>query len=77
VVLTGKVRLYEQKLIADRIAWTTPGVFEVDNEIQVVSKALTGCCFLMPMRPPRPLTTCLVRATSSHPRRATGTTLRV
>lgn len=38
VVLTGEVRLYEQKLIADRIAWTTLGVFEVDNEIRVVPK---------------------------------------
>ena len=36
VVLAGQVRLYEQKLISDRIAWTTPGVFEVDNEIRVV-----------------------------------------
>ena len=36
VVLTGQVRLYEQKLISDRLAWTTPGVFEVDNEIRVV-----------------------------------------
>lgn len=38
VVLTGKVRLYEQKLIANRIAWTTMGVSEVDSEIQVVPK---------------------------------------
>lgn len=38
VVLIGRVRLYEQKLIADRIAWTTMGVFEVDNELQVVPK---------------------------------------
>jgi len=38
VVLTGQVRLYEQKLVSDRIAWTTPGVFEVDNEIRVVPK---------------------------------------
>lgn len=38
VVLTGQVRLYEQKLISDRIAWTTPGVFEVDNEIQVLPR---------------------------------------
>lgn len=37
-VLTGQVRLYEQKLISDRIAWTTLGVFEVDNEIRVVPK---------------------------------------
>ncbi|MEW8691408.1 MAG: BON domain-containing protein [Candidatus Thiodiazotropha endolucinida] len=38
VVLTGQVWLYEQKLISDRIAWTTPGVFEVDNEIRVIPK---------------------------------------
>ena len=38
VVLTGQVRLYEQKLISDRVAWTTPGVVEVDNEIRVVPK---------------------------------------
>lgn len=35
VVLTGEVRFYEQKLISERIAWTTPGVFEVDNEIKI------------------------------------------
>ena len=38
VVLTGQVRLYEQKLISDRFAWTTLGVFEVDSEIRVVPK---------------------------------------
>jgi len=38
VILTGEVRLYEQKLISERLAWTTPGVFEVDNEIQVSPK---------------------------------------
>jgi osmotically-inducible protein OsmY len=38
VVLTGQVRLYEQKLIGGRIAWTTPGVVEVDNEIRVLPK---------------------------------------
>lgn len=36
VVLSGQVRFYEQKLISDRIAWTTPGVSEVDNEIRVM-----------------------------------------
>jgi osmotically-inducible protein OsmY len=36
VVLSGTGRLYEQKLISERIAWTTPGVSEVDNEIKVV-----------------------------------------
>lgn len=39
VVLTGTVRLYEQRLVAERIAWTAPGVFEVDNEIQVLPLA--------------------------------------
>lgn len=38
VVLAGEVRLYEQKLVSERIAWTTPSVFEVDNEIQVAPK---------------------------------------
>ena len=36
VVLTGTTRLYEQKLISERIAWTASGVTEVDNEIKVV-----------------------------------------
>lgn len=36
VVLTGQVRLYEQKLIGGRIAWTAEGVFEVENDIRVV-----------------------------------------
>jgi osmotically-inducible protein OsmY len=38
VVLTGEVRLYEQKLITDRMAWTTLGVLEVENEILVIPK---------------------------------------
>ena len=38
VVLSGVVRLFEQKLVSERIAWTTLGVFEVDNEIRVVPK---------------------------------------
>lgn len=38
VVLSGSVRLYEQKLVAARIAWTTLGVFEVDNQLEVVPK---------------------------------------
>ena len=38
VILTGDVRIYEQKLVSERIAWTTMGVFEVDNEIRVVPK---------------------------------------
>jgi osmotically-inducible protein OsmY len=36
VVLSGTTRLYEQRLISERIAWTVPGVSEVDNEIRVV-----------------------------------------
>lgn len=39
VILTGQVRIYEQKLVGERIAWTTTGVFEVDNEIRVRPKA--------------------------------------
>lgn len=38
VVLSGKVRLYEHKLVSERLAWTTPGVFEVDNELSVVPR---------------------------------------
>lgn len=38
VVLTGQVRLYEQKLVSERIAWTTPDVFDVHNEIRVLPK---------------------------------------
>jgi osmotically-inducible protein OsmY len=38
VILTGEVRLYEQKLITDRMAWTTMGVLEVENEIRVIPK---------------------------------------
>ena len=38
VVLNGEVRVYEQKLVSERIAWTTTGVFEVDNEIRVIPK---------------------------------------
>ena len=33
-MLTGEVRLYEQKLITDRVAWTMEGVLEVENEIR-------------------------------------------
>ncbi len=40
VVLTGQVRLLEQKLVSARIAWTTTGVFQVDNEILVVPKVV-------------------------------------
>lgn len=38
LLLTGQVRLYAQKLVCDRIAWATPGVKAVDNELQVVPK---------------------------------------
>lgn len=37
-VLTGVVRLYEQKLVASRIAWSTQDVFEIDNIIRVIPK---------------------------------------
>ena len=48
VVLSGEVRLYEQKLLSARIAWTTPDVFEVDNEIRVVPKrALTDAAIYL------------------------------
>ncbi len=35
-------RLYKQRLIADRIAWTTLGVFEVYNEIRAVVRVNNG-----------------------------------
>ena len=35
VVLIGEVKLLEQKLVTDRVAWTTPGVYEVENEIKI------------------------------------------
>lgn len=38
VVLMGDVRLYEEKLVASRIAWSTSGVFEIDNEIRVIPR---------------------------------------
>ena len=38
VVLSGVVRLFEQRLVSERLAWTTLGVFEVDNEIRVAPK---------------------------------------
>ena len=38
VMLTGRVKIYRQKLISSRIAWTTRSVVEVDNEIRVVPK---------------------------------------
>lgn len=36
VILSGRVRLYLQKMLYEQIAWHTQGVGEVDNEIQVV-----------------------------------------
>ncbi len=38
VVLYGKVRLYSQKMMYERIAWQTMGVVEVENEIRVVPR---------------------------------------
>ena len=39
VVLQGQVRLLEQLLRAEQTVWTTPGVRDVDNELQVVPLA--------------------------------------
>ena len=39
VVLFGSVRLYLHKMLYELIAWQTPGVVEVDNEIRVVPQA--------------------------------------
>ncbi len=36
VVLTGEVQFYEQKMILERIAWTSHDVYEVDNELRIV-----------------------------------------
>ena len=36
VVLQGRVRLFEHSLRAEQLAWKTPGVEDVDNEIRVV-----------------------------------------
>lgn len=36
VVLRGTVRLYDQKLRWERVAWHTPGAIDVENEIRVV-----------------------------------------
>ncbi len=38
IVLSGEVRLYEQKLVSERVAWKTTDVFEVENEIEVKPK---------------------------------------
>ncbi len=38
VVLSGTVRLYEQKMTYEKIAWQTTGVAEVENEIRVIPK---------------------------------------
>ena len=38
VVLSGTVRLYEQKMTYEKIAWQTRGVAEVENEIRVIPK---------------------------------------
>ena len=39
VILFGSVRLYLHKMLYELIAWQTPGVVEVDNEIRVVPQA--------------------------------------
>ena len=36
VILRGKVNLYIKKMLYERIAWTTVGVIEVENEIRVI-----------------------------------------
>jgi len=36
VVLSGMVRLYSQKIRYEQIAWHSPGVREVENEIRVI-----------------------------------------
>ncbi len=36
VILRGKVNVYIKKMLYERIAWTTVGVTEVENEIRVV-----------------------------------------
>ena len=42
VILQGRVRLLEQSLQAERLAWKTDGVIDVDNEIRVVPANLGG-----------------------------------
>jgi osmotically-inducible protein OsmY len=36
IVLSGMVRLYSQKIRYEQIAWESPGVREVENEIRVI-----------------------------------------
>ncbi len=36
VILRGKVNVYIKKILYERIAWTTAGVIEVENEIRVI-----------------------------------------
>ena len=35
VILRGKVRNYTEREEAERVAWAAPGVFSVDNELDV------------------------------------------
>jgi osmotically-inducible protein OsmY len=42
VILQGRVGLLEQSLRAEQIAWKTPGVLDVDNELRIVPLAVTG-----------------------------------
>ncbi len=40
VLLQGRVQLLDQSLQAERAAWTTPGVVDLDNELRVVVSGL-------------------------------------
>ena len=40
VILRGKVRSWAEKMDAERIAWNTLGVMEVDNELEVESSVM-------------------------------------
>ncbi len=41
VVLSGNVRSWAEKKDAERIAWASPGVTEVDNRIEIVNETIT------------------------------------
>ena len=42
VVVQGRVHLLEHSLRAEQLVWQTPGVVDVDNEIRVVPRDVTG-----------------------------------
>ena len=42
VLLQGRVRLLEQSLRAEQVAWKTAGVLDVDNELRVAPRAVGG-----------------------------------